>query len=468
MSQGQISYEDKSAGGEDPLGKWTAADCNEVKGIVNANAVDAEPRLTKADTATQPLDNISTLINDAGYITSGLQSGDNISDLVNDALYLSSSTTGIVYVASLADLSQFLNGGAYELPSGKYVFTESVDFGTSTISLIDVDGCYFFVGTCLPLISYSGTSSFITSPVTGVIFQMSDLFVTTPSATCIDLSNGNSVILNLAVLFACQLGANVDTFEFLTLTAAPIIGCNDGIQATNVKTITARLPQFNSGADVGGCYLSVFGAASERLISSTIDSRPELTENFIKIDSSYGGDVEIGVGVHKTGGGGFFDPSGRNQTDPDIDVRSVKNVANSANFASGHFTGNSNLTTISSQGVPVKINAVWGEIASVRFSFNADGTWTYIGKEATSVSVSIVATVDVSGGGTKTVSLYIGKNGTFIPTSKGEAASSGASQIGAVALVPMVTGDTLECFVANESGTSNITVTTAAFNGGSQ
>lgn len=435
---------------------------------VNENATDAEPRLVKADTATQPGNNVSTLTNDAGYITSGLESGDNVSELVNDVPYLDSVTTGTIYISSLANISQFLNGSVYELPAGRYEFTANVDFVTATISLEDLNGCYNFIGTCLPLISYSGTASFITSPTTGIILQLCGMFISTPTATAVELSNGNSVIMNIAVLFSCKLGLDIDTFDFITLIATPIIACDDGIQATNVKTITARLPQYNAGANIGGSYLTAIGALSERIIMSTIDSQPESTESFINIDATYGGDVELGVGVHKTGGGVFFSAAGRNQLDPDIDIRGVKNVTNSGNFASGHFTGNATSTTISVSGTPVKISATWVDIASIRFSFNANGTWTYTGKEDTNISASVIATLDVSGGGTKTTSLYIAKNGVFIPTSKGEAAGSGASQVGAVALIPMVTGDTLECFVANETDTNNITATTASFNAGSQ
>jgi len=490
----------------------TLSDQTDLQAALDGKATSAQGTL--ADSATQPSDNVSTLTNDAGYITSvpvasvntqtgvvvldaddisdtattnkymtaaeisklagiaalaevnTINSGDNVSLLTNNVPYLSQATTGTVFVSSLADLSQFLNGSVYELPAGRYDFVASVDFGAATISLEDLNGCYNFIGACLPLLSHSGAASFITSPTTGIILQLCGLFITTPSATCVELSNGNSVILNIAVLFNCQLGMDINTFDFVTLIAAPIIGCDDGVQATNVKTITARLPQYNAGANVGGSDLTALGASSERIIMSTIDSRPESTESFLHIDATYGGDVSLGVGVHRTGGGSFFDASGRNQTDVDIEVQDIKNVADSGHVTSGHVTNNSTVTTISVSGTPVKIAATWTDILSVRFSFNANGTWIYTGKEDVSISASVVATLDVSGGGTKTTSLYLAKNGTFIATSKGEAAGSGASQVGAVALIPMVTGDTIECFVANESDTNNITVTTASFNAG--
>jgi len=395
-----------------------------------------------------------------------IDSGDNISLLTNDVPYLSQATTGTIYISSLADIAQFLNVGVYELPAGRYEFTASVDFVTATISLEDINGCYNFVGSCLPLISYSGTASFITSPTTGIILQLCGLFITTPSATCAELSNGNSVIMNIAVLFNCQLGLDIDTFDFITLIAAPIIGCDDGIQATNVKTITARLPQYNGGANVGGSYLTAMGALSERLIMSTIDAQPESTESFLNIDATYGGDVSLGLGVLKTGGGTFFDAAGRNQVDVDINVASVKNVADSGNVFSGHFTGNTTDTVIVSAGTAVKINAVWNTVGAVRFTFDATGTATYIGKEFISISASIIATTEPAAGGEKLAAAYLALNGVIIPTSKGVAAVKSGAQIGAVALIALNTGDTVEAWIANEDDGIDLLITTATFNGG--
>lgn len=394
-----------------------------VRGILNDNATDAEGRLTELEKAMT------------------------------------------IHINTLSDLAPYLNAGTYELPEGVYEFTADIDFGTADISLITVDGCYVFIGSCLPLISYSGTTPFITASTTGIILQMRNAFYSSPNATCVEMIlGGNSLILDIVVFFACKLGVNIDTLDFLTMVAQPTIACDNGIIANNVNTITCRLPQFNGGADVGGSYLTASGASSERLIVSTIDSRPESTESFLNISANYGGDVSIGIGVHKTGGGEFFKASGRDQTDVDIDINGVKNVSNSGHVASGSFTGNATETVIATQSVPVKINSTWTETLSVRFTFNATGTWTYVGKEDIAVNANLVATVDVSGGGTKTVDVYIAKNGVIVTATKGEAASSATSQIGAAGLVSISTGDTLEGWIANDSDTNNITVTTATFN----
>lgn len=368
-----------------------------------------------------------------------------------------------VDIGSLSDIAVYLNAGTYELPSGHYEFTEDIDFGTADISLLDTNGCHMFSGSCLPVITYTGVTPFITNASTGGIVQINAIFVTTANATTVDLDGSGSLLLALPLFLNCAKAVNLNNVGFLTIAGGPIVGCGDGITANNVGTISARLAQFNDGQNIGGSYLTLSGASSERLLMSVVDSRPESTESFLNILANYGGDISIGTGVHKTGGGEFFKATGRDQTDVDIAILGVKNVSNSRNIAAGSFTGNSTETVIATQDVAVKIAATWVPILATHFTFAGSGTLTYTGKEDIVVRVSLITTVDVSGGGTKTVDVYIAKNGTVVTSTKGEAASSGASQVGSIALLELSTGDTLEGWVANATDSNNITVTTAAF-----
>lgn len=373
-----------------------------------------------------------------------------------------------IIINLLSDLDDFLNGSVYELPAGIYEFSADIDFGTRRILLTDPNTTYSFCGIALPLISYSGSTSFITTAQTGILLEMFNFFITTPNATCVDMVNNNSFIVNFVVFLNCQKAGIIDTFDFISFSAVPVIGCNDGFTADDVVSINIRFPQYNDNPNNNGCYMRVLGAASERLIASVIDARPESTECFIDIDATYGGDVAMGTGVLKSGGGTFFSASGRDQTDIDVDIQGIKNVTNTKVFAAGHVTGNSTQTVISSTGVAVKINvgSTWIDIDKVRFTFNATGTWTYVGKETITKFVTIVATIDPAGGGTDDVSLYITLNGTPIATSKGEAAASAGSQVSAIANITLSTNDTLEAWVANDSDTSNLTITTASFDVG--
>ncbi|MBT5286037.1 MAG: hypothetical protein HOL29_08745 [Euryarchaeota archaeon] len=73
---------------------------NSKTGVVVLNASDVGAATTaqgaKADSALQSGNNVSALVNDAGYLTSALQSGNNVSELVNDAGYLTSAAAAPV------------------------------------------------------------------------------------------------------------------------------------------------------------------------------------------------------------------------------------------------------------------------------------------------------------------------------------------------------------------------------------
>ena len=371
-----------------------------------------------------------------------------------------------VVVNTLSDLDDFLNAGVYELPANVYEFNGDINFGTSRILLTEANKTYFLCGVALPTVTYTGSSSFITTSQTGVSLKLFGLFFTTPSSTCVDLANGNSFIADFAGWVGCQKAANIDTFAFISYSTVLVIACGDGTTADSVGSINMRFPQFNNNTNTGGCFIRALGASSERLIATTIDARPESTECFIDIDATYGGDIAMGTGVMKTGGGTFFSGSGRDQSDVDVDVQGIKNVTNSKVFANAHFDGNTLDTVVSAIDTPAKINAGgggWTDVGRSRFNFDSSGRWTYIGKETITKFTILAATVDPVGGGTKDVSIYLAKNGTIIATSRGEASASAGSQIVSFANIPLATNDYVECFVENNTDAADILVRNASF-----
>ena len=376
------------------------------------------------------------------------------------------NVTNLFFIDTLADLAGYLNAGTYELPSGHYIFTSSIDFGTADIVLMDLNGCYFFRGLCVNItLTFSGVSSFVSDNADGIILQWENMFVDTPNGSAFSLTQaGNSLIIELVVFLNSAVQSVVDGYDFLTTKYLISIASVTGFLANNVGTISCQVPQYNSGQNIAGTFLTVSGVNSERLTVSDVDSRPESNESMFDIQANYGGLISMTGGVHSGTGGSYFKAGSRVHTDPDVDVNNIKNVQSSANIAFGFQTGNATETVIGTSGVPVKINAVWGDPILSRFTVNANGTWTYIGDEDISVGASLICTVDAAGGGTKTMSAYLAKNGTFIPTSKGENAGSSGIQISAAVLIPLVTNDTIEAFVANDSDTSNLIVTTCTIN----
>ena len=194
------------------------------------------------------------------------------------------------------------------------------------------------------------------------------------------------------------------------------------------------------------------------------DARPNSTEAFLDIDATYGGLVSITGGVFDSQGAGavFYKASGRNQDDPSIFAPSTVNVKMSKAQIFSHFGGNTTETVIATIDTPVKINAVWSDINTTRFSFNANGTWTYTGLEDKDISMSIVATVTPAGGTARQVSTYFAKNGVVDAATRGSVTASTGGQITNLAIISVSTGDTVEVFIENNSGTQNITVEIAS------
>ncbi len=378
-----------------------------------------------------------------------------------DISIIFSATT---YINSLADLSAFLVSTTYELPPGYYQFNANIDFGTADIKLMDLNGCYFFRGACVSVtLTYTGITPFVTDDADGIILQWENMFVDTPNSAAFQLDNvGNSLIIELVVFLNTGAQSVIDGYAFLTTKYLISIASVTGFLANDVGTISCQVPQYNSGQNIAGIYLTVSGALSGSLTMSDIDSRPESNEGFLNITTNYGGLVSLTGGIHRSGGGVFLGLSDRDQSDPDINANNITNVPNSVNLAAGFLEGNSTATVVGTVDTPVKINATWTDVVKSRFNFNANGTWTYTGNELIIVAASLLCTINAAGGGTKTMSVYIAKNGSIVATAKGRGSGSSEAQISTIGFIPLSTGDTIEGFIENNSDGGNLTVTTAS------
>jgi hypothetical protein len=211
--------------------------------------------------------------------------------------------------------------------------------------------------------------------------------------------------------------------------------------------------QFSDGPDLAGTCFRALGAC-ERLIISGTDARPAASEFFFDIDATYAGTVSI------TGGSfsdvGTFFKGARDQSDPFIEVQNVVHVKSSVADAFGHLAGNSTETVISTINTPVILNAVWTNVDASRFTFLSSGRWTYTGLEDICVAISFTSTIDPVGGGSRDVSTYLAINGTVDTNTQGSATLSAGGQITSIGIIDLVTGDFIEAFVENNSGTQNI------------
>lgn len=134
-----------------------------------------------------------------------------------------------------------------------------------------------------------------------------------------------------------------------------------------------------------------------------------------------------------------------------------KGITNSRIFAQYYMTGNATATPVS-VGVPAKIlGSTTENPINQRFS-HTDNRATYVGVGSRDFKVDIIAAL--SAGNNNVLRLYVAKNGTAITQVYGEGTSNAggrAEGIMTAGIVELSTGDYVEAFVSNESGSSDIT-----------
>ena len=375
------------------------------------------------------------------------------------AINQSTEKTSIVIFKTIQDVINATtdegdSGFARGLSTGAYIFDGDFDMGLYHLVLLD-DATYTLLTVNLNTISYSGTLPFITNAASAPLLTLLlvDLRFSTPNATAISLFEVSSLIMKLTIFVACKKAATYTDSAFMTLRGVAMVLCDDGITCDAVTTMQIDTLQWSDGPDVAGIGFRALGAC-ERLIISGTDARPTASEFFFDIDATYTGSVSITGGTFSDVG--TFFKGARDQSDPNIRVNNVINVKNSVADAFGHVSGNSTETVISTINTPVILNAVWTDVDESRFTFLSSGRWTYTGLEDICVAVSFTSTIDPVGGGSRDVSTYLAINGTVDANTQGSATLSAGGQITSIGIIDLTTGDFIEAFVENNSGTQNI------------
>lgn len=115
--------------------------------------------------------------------------------------------------------------------------------------------------------------------------------------------------------------------------------------------------------------------------------------------------------------------------------------------------------TISSIGVFVAINGSnWSSDISERFSTTSAGLITYLSPISTKSQVLITATIEKDGGGSDEIELAIAINGTESTKTIGATENMTPTTVSSLGLFTLTTNDTIQAFVANRDGTSDIIV----------
>lgn len=138
-------------------------------------------------------------------------------------------------------------------------------------------------------------------------------------------------------------------------------------------------------------------------------------------------------------------------------TRVVISSTEALSFATVTMAGNSTATTIASTATPVKAAGTFvvGDV-SAGYTASTNGRITYTGATSRHI-VNALATLDVSSGSNRLISLFIAKNGTVVSTKMTDTISHGAPRALATFInLELNQNDYLEVFVRNESTTDGV------------
>ncbi len=141
----------------------------------------------------------------------------------------------------------------------------------------------------------------------------------------------------------------------------------------------------------------------------------------------------------------------------------ITSIANEI-YAQVSMHDNTTLTTINTINVPVKAAGTFVTNGTSNFTSDTTGRLTYTGATTETVSVMASVSIDVVGVNQK-ITIYIAKNGIVLPAAKINRVfdSGDIGNVGIFYNISMVASDYLEVFVANATGTNDLTVTDVLF-----
>ena len=141
----------------------------------------------------------------------------------------------------------------------------------------------------------------------------------------------------------------------------------------------------------------------------------------------------------------------------------ITSIANDI-YAQVSMHDNTTLTTINTINVPVKAAGTFATNGTSNFTSDTTGRLTYTGATTENVTVSASVSIDVVGVNQK-ITIYIAKNGIALSAAKINRVfdSGDIGNVGIFYNISMTASDYLEVFVANATGTNDLTVTDVLF-----
>ena len=322
-----------------------------------------------------------------------------------------------------------------------------------------------------PTLTYSGSGVMFTG--VDVNFVIRDLTVSCSSAKVFDFTDSVGSVkdfecVNVRAL-ACTSIGSFDDYLVVQFMNSGFISTGSGIDYSGGNY---RVVSFNDAVFISTS--ATFKAID--LGSATIDNFEINNIAVIAPSGAYGisglassGNINSGFVATVFGSsfsGGMTTPL-ENITVNDIrwDFKGNNGVADTITDALLSFNGNATETVITTQNVPVIVNATWTVVICSKFTCTTGGRSTSNSEgDLGGVPITFAVGLISAGGGAIDVSVYLAENGSVITASKTTISISGANQ--AFVSIPwqistISENDYYEVWVENNTNTTNIIVESA-------
>ena len=379
------------------------------------------------------------------------------------------ASTGTVIVSSLSDLPTPV-GGVITLVQGTTYDPQGV---------IDISPNRFLINTtAVAFKSNNRLSRGFTTDNTGALFTatglnsipiIEDMIVLAPNGRVFDIQLGAGIAFNDVVNTSAAKASKVTAGGFISFRnyniVKPLGGAFDpfgveffgACQEFNVSNGVFRewsgiLFDFGTATFSNGLSLGpnarYEGSAGKIVMSGSAANIPagalgQITHNKFLDDATItSGFDESTTGFEFLGNQGIDDT----QTDGLLSMQ-----------------GNATETVIASIGVPVLVAGTWVVEDANQMTGTTAGRLTNAGGTNERVPITASVTIEPVSGGAQSMSVYIAINGTFVANSKRSASAASATPISITApwQIMLSTGDFVEIFVANDSATTNVLVSSA-------
>jgi hypothetical protein len=339
---------------------------------------------------------------------------------------------------------------------------------------VDLSGDRLETGGICALFGTSSETAFLTSTglTAGVALITSTYTLPMQNLTIKDVDTAIDIGNTLSPEETVALDWDAVNFSNIP-NIGTISDCDNWIY-TNSAILSSQGLVFDGTVGTIGSSNSIFvgsGAAGSIIsVSSTatISRRFRIIySSIVAFGSTTGIDVDVSATVPNEGyildtcnfsGGGTY-TAGVAYTDDKarwIECRGVQNTTATGNMT---MSGNSTATTGLTQSVPAKVAGTTSlNSISQKFSHSSNRL-TYDGSLSREFQVTVVASL--TSGNNKIIGLFVAKNGTTISESEMQTTTSGTGRSESITcqtILELATSDYVEIFCSNESGTQDVTV----------